>query len=108
LPLDIHQQHEMFLTSAQSLFAIVLLADFAIVWWEAGLLFVLFTGQMVAPMIFPAPAVNEAVRLWCGYLYILLALVFVVTSRERRQGLSGAFRQFLACSGVSLRRSHKP
>ena len=49
LTLDLQQRHEIFLTAAQSLFAVVMLADRQISWWQAGLLFLPFAVQLVVP-----------------------------------------------------------
>jgi cation:H+ antiporter len=49
MPLVERQQHELWLTAAQSLFAIVLIADFAMQRWEAAALLVPFVVQLVLP-----------------------------------------------------------
>lgn len=49
LELDHQQRVEIFLTAAQSLFAVVLLSDRNLTWWQAGLLFVPFAAQLVVP-----------------------------------------------------------
>jgi cation:H+ antiporter len=49
LELDLQQKHEIFLTAAQSLFAVVLLADRHLSWWQALLLFLPFATQLVIP-----------------------------------------------------------
>jgi cation:H+ antiporter len=49
LELDIQQRHEIFLTAAQSLFAVVMLSDRELTWWQAGLLFVPFAVQLMVP-----------------------------------------------------------
>ena len=49
LALDLQQRHEIFLTAAQSLFAVVMLADRKLSWWQAGLLFLPFAIQLMVP-----------------------------------------------------------
>jgi cation:H+ antiporter len=49
LALDLQQRHEIFLTAAQSLFAVVMLSDRELTWWQAGLLFVPFAVQLAVP-----------------------------------------------------------
>ena len=49
LALDLQQRHEIFLTAAQSLFAVVMLSDRELTWWQAGLLFVPFAVQLMVP-----------------------------------------------------------
>ena len=46
MPLDSRQATELFLTSAQSIFAVAILINFRISYKEAGLLFLLFTTQL--------------------------------------------------------------
>ncbi len=49
LELDLQQRHEIFLTAAQSLFAVVMLSDRRLTWWQALLLFLPFAVQLVVP-----------------------------------------------------------
>ena len=49
LVLDVQQRHEIFLTAAQSLFAVVLLSDRQLSWWQGGLLFAPFALQLMVP-----------------------------------------------------------
>ncbi|MDA2938628.1 sodium:calcium antiporter [Acidobacteria bacterium AH-259-A15] len=51
MPLDSRQSHEILLTAAQSIFAVVVLMNLNISLWEAGGLFLLFTAQLVYPDI---------------------------------------------------------
>lgn len=51
LELDLQQRQEIFLTAAQSLFAVVLLADRRLTWWQAFLLFLPFAVQLVIPSL---------------------------------------------------------
>ncbi len=72
-PLDVRQQHEVFLTAAQSVFAIALLLDLSLGIYGAVLIFVLFTVQAILP----------ETRLLIGYLYLALTLVAILESRKR-------------------------
>ncbi|OIO02837.1 MAG: sodium:proton exchanger [Desulfovibrionaceae bacterium CG1_02_65_16] len=51
LPLGPYQMHELFLTAAQSLFAVALLARLSLGPGAAALLFCMFTGQLVGPVL---------------------------------------------------------
>jgi cation:H+ antiporter len=71
LPLDGHQDAEVFLTAAQSLFAVALLLRLRLTGWGAGLLFALFAVQFAVP----------ALRLESAAIYLVLAVVFFVKDR---------------------------
>jgi cation:H+ antiporter len=86
LPLDGRQMEEVFLTSAQSLLAVVLIVELHFSLTEAVLLAALFVVQL----IFPSPEV----RLSFAVLYLALAAGLVVHSPERR----AAFRALLVRS----------
>ena len=80
--LDSRQKEELLLTSAQSLFAAVVISDFRFSLWEAILLLILFTGQLLLP--------QENIRyIFCG-LYLVAAVVMLVMSKTRRQLLWNA------------------
>ncbi|HRY28445.1 MAG TPA: sodium:calcium antiporter [Elusimicrobiota bacterium] len=83
--MDERQTEEMFLTSAQSFFALVLIIDFTFGWWEAALLAVLFSTQLLFP--------STAVRYVYAYGYIALGLGLLVFSGRRRQCLFQLFRK---------------
>lgn len=72
LPLDERQQSEVFLTAAQSLFAVSLLLDLRLSLVGAGLLFVLFIAQLVFPEI----------RNEMAFVYLGLTVVNVIISRR--------------------------
>jgi len=72
LALDTVQKHELWLTSAQSLFAVAILANLSLAWYGAGLLLVLFLAQLVYPDI----------RMEVSAIYVALALLVFV--RDRR------------------------
>jgi len=74
--LDARQVEEIFLTSAQSLFAVSVLSNFNFEWWEALALLILFSTQLAIPI----PIVRYA---FAG-LYLLLTLLLLLGSRTRR------------------------
>ncbi len=79
LPFDGKQAAEIWLTAAQSLFALALLVDFRISVREALALVVLFVSQVLAEFVLIQAGAPEAYSYWLliGFsaLYILLALV---------------------------------
>jgi cation:H+ antiporter len=76
LELDSRQKEELLLTSAQSLFAAVILADFRFSVTEALMLLVLFVVQLFFP--------DERIRYAFSALYILLSIGMLVLSKQRR------------------------
>jgi len=80
--LDARQKEELLLTSAQSLFAAVVISDFRFALWEAMLLLILFTAQLLMP--------QESIRLiFCG-LYLVAAVIMLIQSKTRRQMMVNA------------------
>lgn len=77
--LDERQVEEIFLTAAQSLFAVVVLANLSFSLAEAGFMFVLFATQL----LFTDPLS----RYLYAVGYILLTAVWLMASRTSRQGL---------------------
>ncbi|MBI2848527.1 MAG: sodium:calcium antiporter [Chloroflexi bacterium] len=75
LPLDARQVEEVFLTAAQSAFAILLLANLTLSRVEALALFVLFGTQL----LFTDPLV----RYGYSFAYLALALVILIKDRDR-------------------------
>ena len=75
LPVEGRQANEVFLTAAQSLFAVAVLLNLRFGVREALLIFVLFSIQLAIPI--------DEVRVGFGVLYILLAIGWTV--RERRE-----------------------
>ena len=69
LPMDARQVEELFLTSAQTAFAIALIANLRFSLTEAAALFVLFIGQLLLP--FPAVRYGFAVFYLVAALFIL-------------------------------------
>jgi cation:H+ antiporter len=80
MPLVSRQQHELWLTAAQSLFAVVLISEFAFERWEAVALLVPFVAQLVLP-----PSIGGFdVRMTFTVLYVLAALGLMLDAHRRR------------------------
>lgn len=77
--LDARQTEEIFLTAAQSLFAIAVLANLSFSLAEAGLIFVLFATQL----FFTDPVFRHAYAI----AYIVLTVLWLIVSPSSRQGL---------------------
>jgi cation:H+ antiporter len=75
--LDGRQKEELLLTSAQSLFAAVILSDFRFALWEGVLLLVLFSVQLMLPQ-------PEIRLVFCG-IYLVATVALLLTSKIRRQ-----------------------
>jgi cation:H+ antiporter len=80
LPLDSLQREELFLTAAQSVFAIAVLADRSVKVREAWMLFGLFIAQFVLGGVLP-DGLRELERIGVGVVYLVLAAVFLVQQR---------------------------
>jgi cation:H+ antiporter len=79
LPLDARQTEELFLTSAQSLFAIILIANFDLTVKESLLLLATFLLQLVFP--------GTEVRMVMAVAYVVLGLGLLASSPSRRATL---------------------
>jgi len=77
--LDMRQTEEIFLTSAQSLFALIVLSELDLDLMEALLLFLLFFLQLILP--------NPYTRLIFSFVYIALSLFLLLTSKKKREGV---------------------
>jgi len=71
LELDLQQRQEIFLTAAQSLFAVVLLADRRLTWWQAFLLFLPFAVQLAIPSL----------RIDIAIVYLLMTVAAAIRYR---------------------------
>lgn len=87
MPLDARQAEEVFLTAAQSLFAVAVIANLSISRWEAVGLLILFFGQFVIPV--------PAVRIGFAVTYVALAVLMFALSPRVRGGLIGSLRHTL-------------
>lgn len=81
LPLDSLQREELFLTAAQSVFAIAVLANRSMSVREAWMLFGLFIGQFVLGGVLPE-GLREWERIIVGVVYLVLAAIFLVQQRS--------------------------
>jgi cation:H+ antiporter len=70
--LDSLQNHELFLTAAQSLFGVAVLVNLRLSRANGLLLFVLFTSQLIV----------EKIRMEVAAIYILLAIVYLIKYRR--------------------------
>ncbi|MFZ5981297.1 MAG: sodium:calcium antiporter [Candidatus Zixiibacteriota bacterium] len=70
--LDTFQGHELFLTAAQSIFAVAVLVNLRLSRLDGLLLFVLFASQLIV----------EQIRLEVAIAYLVLALVFHIVHRK--------------------------
>jgi cation:H+ antiporter len=92
LPLDARQREELFLTAAQSAFAIAVLVSRSISVREAFALLTLFLGQFVLGAVLP-PDLREWERIAVGILYLVLAAGMLVQQRRAvRPLMRDAFR----------------
>jgi cation:H+ antiporter len=83
MAMDQRQIEEMFLTAAQSLFAVAILANLSFSLLEAAVIFALFSTQL----LFPDPQF----RFYYSFLYICLALGLMVIKKDARAGVFGLF-----------------
>ncbi len=81
--MDQRQIEEMFLTAAQSLFAVAILANLSFSLFEAAVIFLLFSTQL----LFPDPQF----RFYYSFLYIFLAMALVIAKKDCRAGVIGLF-----------------
>lgn len=82
LPIEDLQREELFLTAAQSFFAVAVLSNLSISVKEAGFLFGLFWAQFILGGILPEGA-RELERVLVGIVYVILGLVIVVRDWKR-------------------------
>ena len=81
--MDARQVEEMFLTAAQSIFAVAVLANLSFSLLEALIVFVLFWTQL----LFPDPQF----RFYYSFLYIVLAVGLVLVKKDVRDGFVALF-----------------
>jgi cation:H+ antiporter len=92
LPLDARQREELFLTAAQSAFAVAVLVSRSISVREALALLTLFLGQFLLGGVLP-PELREWERIIVGILYLVLAAAMIVHQRRAiRPLMRDAFR----------------
>jgi cation:H+ antiporter len=86
LPIDAVQREELFLTAAQSFFAIAVLVNLRMSLREAGILFGLFWGQFVLGALVPE-SWHDIERIAFGILYLVLGVRLLVGERARLRPL---------------------
>jgi len=74
LPMDTRQMEEVFLTAAQSAFAVAIIVSLSLGRWEAILLFALFALQFAIPV--------EQIRIAIGVLYLVMAVLLFYLDRS--------------------------
>ena len=84
MPLVERQQHELWLTAAQSLFAVVLIAHFAVNRWEALALLVPFVAQLL--LLDQLGGLDVRLTFTLGYLVVAVLLLL---DPRRRQAIAG-------------------
>ena len=82
LPIDVHQREELFLTAAQSLFAVAILINLSMSVREALVVFTLFWVQFIAGAVGPE-SIHDEVRIGTGVVYVILAIGLIVQSRRQ-------------------------
>ena len=83
MPLNERQQHELWLTAAQSLFAVMLISKFALNRWEAIGLLLPFVAQLLMP-----PTIGGFdVRMSFTVGYILVAVMLLLLDPQRRRAI---------------------
>jgi cation:H+ antiporter len=81
LPLDALQREELFLTAAQSAFAVAVLANRSISVKEAFTLLGLFLSQFVLGAVLPE-SLRAVERIGVGIVYLVLAAITIVRQRH--------------------------
>jgi cation:H+ antiporter len=84
LNMDSRQMEEVFLTSAQTAFAVVLVADMRLSLIEGIVLFVLFIGQLLLPI--------PEVRYGFAFFYLVFALFILLRDRARIRAIGNMLR----------------
>jgi cation:H+ antiporter len=92
LPLDTVQREELFLTAAQSFFAVAVISSLTMSLREAGLLFSLFWFQFILGAIVPE-SLHGVERIGVGILYLVMGLWVLLRERGTiRRLLRDGFR----------------
>jgi len=82
LPISAVQREELFLTAAQSFFAVAIMSNLSLSLREAGYLFGLFWAQFIVGALVPE-SLHAAERIGVGILYLALGLIFILRDRRR-------------------------
>jgi cation:H+ antiporter len=98
LTLDGEQRQELLLTIGQSALGLIFLANMQFAWWEALMMFVLFTMQFVLPEFFGSVA-----KTWIAELFFAWFFLDVLSMILRRQ-TPIAVKRFADTWGAHVRR----
>jgi cation:H+ antiporter len=82
LPISAVQREELFLTAAQSFFAVAILSNLSLSLREAGYLFGLFWAQFIVGALVPE-SLHAAERIGVGVLYLVLGVAYILRDRRR-------------------------
>jgi cation:H+ antiporter len=82
LPISAVQREELFLTAAQSFFAVAIMSNLTLSLREAGYLFGLFWAQFIVGALVPE-SWHAAERIGVGVLYLALGLGAILRDRRR-------------------------
>jgi cation:H+ antiporter len=82
LPISDVQREELFLTAAQSFFAVAIMSNLSLSLREAGYLFGLFWAQFIVGALVPASA-HGTERIVVGILYLVLGVAIIAFNRRR-------------------------
>lgn len=99
LPLDPRQQEEMFLTAAQSIFAVAVVLSLSLSTREALTLFAMFAVTFIVP--------NTEVRLIAAVIYFVLAVGIVIVQRKELGALIRAARETVAETNAAAHAAHE-
>ena len=94
MEMDSRQVEELFLTAAQSLFAVAILANLSFSLGEAILIFVLFSTQLLVP--------DPSFRYYYSFMYIVLAVGWILFNKGARQGVVGLFSRAPSSRAVKI------
>jgi cation:H+ antiporter len=86
LPIDAVQREELFLTAAQSFFAVAVVSSLTMSLREAGFLFTLFWAQFILGGLVPE-SLHGIERVATGIVYLVLGVWVVTTDRFRIRAL---------------------
>jgi len=82
LPISDVQREELFLTAAQSFFAVAIMSNLSLSLREAGYLFGLFWAQFIVGALVPESA-HGIERVAVGILYLILGVAIIARDRRR-------------------------
>lgn len=93
MPMDALQNHEVMLTAAQSLLAVVMIASMRLSGAQALLLFVLFIGQLISPMLVDTWFGGELMGLKADQMHPLFSLLYLAAALALLADQPGRFKR---------------